>query len=174
MLNFHQFKMESGTHWYRARFLYLKLGPWPWKFLRFEGLEAGAFIYDYFYDVDKAAWIPWLATYITDIPWRDVWCKGSDPCLMMFDACSTCSLGWRPYPPLKFLDQLDMKKLWTFLALSLFPIWNFHRRLIIVDYFHQFSQSLYARWCRQLTQFDWCMPSRNSAHTLDELINSFR
>lgn len=54
------------------------------------------------------------------------------------------------------------------------PIWNFHHRLIIVDYFHQFSQSLYARWCLQLTQFDWCMPSRNSAHTLDELINSFR
>lgn len=96
-------------------------------------------------------------------------------CLMMFDyACSTCSSGWRPYPPLKFLDQLDMKKLWTFLALSLFPIWNFHHRLIIVDYFHQFSQSLYARWCLQLTQFDWCMPSRDSAHTLDELINSFR
>ena len=36
---------------------------------RFEGLETGAFVYDYFYDMEKGEWIPWMQTIPTfDIP----------------------------------------------------------------------------------------------------------
>jgi len=144
-LNFLRFKMGLGTDAFLAvrKIHWVSLSCFACEssiltsfllvltcFDRFEGVENGALIYDYFYDVQKSEWIPWLATEsdgveIGDRHMKQTWNKHVRYLNLWRLAIFSCveiglsttmnsmdlSPGWRLYLPLKFLDQLGTKRL---------------------------------------------------------------